>query len=62
MVAARTKELGIAQANLARYIDIVDRYVISSQTDLNGVIIETQPPFVRYPDIAKRSLLVNRTA
>ena len=57
MVAARTKELGIAQANLARYIDIVDRYVISSQTDLNGVIIETSTAFCEVSGYSKAELI-----
>lgn len=45
MVSKRTQELSVTQDNLARYIDIVDRYVISSQTDLKGIIIDTSTAF-----------------
>jgi len=57
LVAARAKELSEAQDNLAIYIDIVDRYVISSQTNLNGVIIEASTAFCEVSGYSKDELI-----
>jgi diguanylate cyclase (GGDEF)-like protein/PAS domain S-box-containing protein len=57
MVAIRAQELSLAQVNLARYLGILDRYVISSQTDLDGVIIETSAAFCEVSGYSKAKLI-----
>ena len=57
MVAIRAKELSQAETHLARYIDIVDRYVISSQTDLNGIIIDASKAFCEVSGYSKKELI-----
>jgi diguanylate cyclase (GGDEF)-like protein/PAS domain S-box-containing protein len=57
MVSTRASELNVAQANLARYIDILDRYVIYSQTDLNGVIIEASTAFCEVSGYQREELV-----
>ncbi|MFT6507496.1 MAG: diguanylate cyclase (GGDEF)-like protein/PAS domain S-box-containing protein [Colwellia sp.] len=57
MVDNRAIELSEAQANLARYVDIVDRYVISSQTDLNGIIIDASTAFCEVSGYSKNELI-----
>jgi len=57
MVSERTRGLSVAQTNLARYIDIVDRYVISSQTDLKGNIIDASTAFCEISGYSKEELI-----
>ena len=57
MVDNRAKELSESQANLARYVDIVDRYVISSQTDLNGVILDASTAFCEVSGYSRKELI-----
>tara|TARA_R110000737_G_scaffold34232_1_gene52642 strand:- start:6988 stop:8976 length:1989 start_codon:yes stop_codon:yes gene_type:complete len=57
MVILRAEELTVAQANLARYINIVDLYVISSQTNLNGEIIDTSTAFCEVSGYSKEELI-----
>ena len=57
MTLERTYELSVAQAKLERYIDIVDRNVISSQTDLKGVIIDVSTAFCEISGYSKEELI-----
>ncbi|GAA6173434.1 ABC transporter substrate-binding protein [Colwellia sp. KU-HH00111] len=57
MVSDRTQGLMQVKENLARYIDIVDRYVISSQTDLDGKITDVSTAFCRVSGYSKEELL-----
>ena len=57
MVAERTHGLSVVQDNLARYIDIVDRYVITSQTDLEGNIIDASTAFCDISGYSKEELI-----
>ena len=57
MVNIRAKELNIIQENLAHYINIVDSYVISSQTDLQGIIIDTSSAFCKVSGYNKDELI-----
>lgn len=70
-VEERTQELTIAkeaaeqaklnalksQAEVTRYVDIVDRYVISSQTDLKGIITEASTAFCEISGYSKAELI-----
>lgn len=57
MVSARAEELNIVQDNLERYVDILDRYVISSRTNLDGVIVETSSAFCAVSGYSKKELI-----
>ena len=57
MASTRAKELNKIQDNLERYVDMVDRYVISSQTDLNGIIIDTSTAFCEVSGYSKNELI-----
>jgi len=46
-----------SSAELARYVDIVDRHVISSQTDLKGVITEVSSAFCKISGYSKEELM-----
>jgi len=57
MTNERAHELSVVQANLARYTDILDRNVISSQTDLNGLITEVSTAFCEISGYSKEELI-----
>lgn len=50
-------ELSKTNASMKRYLDIVDRYIISSSTDLNGVITEVSSAFCSFTGYAKDELI-----
>ncbi len=50
-------ELSKTNASMKRYLDIVDRYIISSSTDLNGVITEVSSAFCHFTGYAKDELI-----
>ncbi|MDO9265866.1 MAG: diguanylate cyclase [Sulfurimonas sp.] len=66
-VRERTKELESAKNELSKtndsmkiYLDIVDKYIISSSTDLNGVITEVSSAFCNFTGYAKSELIGKR--
>lgn len=57
LVVQRTQELDNANVELARYIDIVDQHVISSQTDKEGFITKVSSAFSRITGYALDELI-----
>ncbi len=57
LVLQRTAELDQANTELARYIRIVDQYVISSQTDIKGLITKVSSAFSRTTGYSSNELI-----
>jgi len=56
-VEARTRELMLARDELQRYVDIVDKYVITSHTNTKGIITYTSEAFCRISKYPESELL-----
>ena len=57
MVKIRTSELSKSQTILSRYVDTVDLYVISSQTDIQGIITDASTAFCNISGYTKDELI-----
>ena len=57
MVKIRTSELSKSQAILSRYVETVDHYVITSQTDIKGIITEASTAFCNISGYTKDELI-----
>lgn len=59
-VAERTRQLRLARDRLQRYIDIVDKHVITSRTDRDGIITYASDAFCRISKYTREELLGSR--
>lgn len=59
-VKRRTSELEEANQKMKRYLDIIDKYVITSSTDIDGVITDVSEAFCKVSGYTKGELLGNR--
>lgn len=59
-VKLRTSELQKTNEKMKKYLDVIDKYVITSSTDIDGIITDVSEAFCKVSGYTKEELLGNR--
>ena len=57
LVEEKTKELISSQNKMSNYIDLIDKHIITSSTDLSGIITEASEAFCKISGYSKNELI-----